>query len=232
MPVRPSDSRIARNLGQSKLRVYYFVLIEVGLIFSLIMVIGALKIDIEFEDEFVVPDVEQAVVEMEEIEQTEHIERPPPPPRPQPPVMVPDDEILEDEIIDIDAEIDLDDLADAPLPPPPPDPYEEDPEPEIFVVVEEMPVLKGGLERLQGLVEYPEMAVKAGLEGLVIVQFVVETDGNPTNAVVVKSAGSILDEAALEAVEKLEFIPGKQRGVPVRVKFSLPVRFNLTSRQT
>jgi protein TonB len=194
-------------------------------------VIGALQIDLRFEQALEIPEVKHAVVEMEEIDQTQQIERPPPPPRPSPPVAVADDVVLEDEVLDIDAEIDLDLAAEVPPPPPPPDPSGEEVEPDIFVVVEEMPVLIGGMERLRDLVVYPEIAVKAGMEGLVIVQFVVETDGRPTRIEVLKSAGGLLDTAAVSAIRELEFIPGKQRGVPVRVKFSLPVRFNLTSRE-
>jgi protein TonB len=223
-------SRIPRKSSPLTLRGANFLLTEVGLIIALLTVIGALQVDLRFEQEFDIPDVEQAVVEMEEVDQTEQIKRPPPPPRPRPPVVVTDDVVLEDEVLDIDAEIDLNFEAEVP-PPPPPDRSEEEADPDIFVVVEEMPELIGGLARLKELVVYPEIAVKAGMEGLVIVQFVVEKDGRPANATVIKSAGGILDSAAVEAVRKLEFTPGRQRGVPVRVKFSLPVRFNLTSRQ-
>ena len=85
----------------------------------------------------------------------------------------------------------------------------------------------GGLDRLQELIVYPPLAVKANIEGLVIVTFVVEPDGSVSEQETMRSAGEILDRAALAAVGKLSFIPGKQRGKPVRVRFSLPVRFRL-----
>ncbi|MGD8415299.1 MAG: energy transducer TonB, partial [Candidatus Latescibacterota bacterium] len=154
-----------------------------------------------------IPDTEPTVVEIEKIEATTQVDRPPPPPRPAPPISVPDEAVLENDALDIDAEIDLDGIAEPSLPPPP-DPYvEEVEEPEVFVVVEEMPVLIGGMEELRKLVEYPEIAAKAGIEGLVIVQFVVEKDGQPSNITVSKSAAALLDEAAVRAVRQLEFIP-------------------------
>ncbi len=71
------------------------------------------------------------------------------------------------------------------------------------------------------------MARKAGMEGLVVVGFVVEPDGSISSIHVIKSAGKILDQAAIEAVKKLHFKPGKQRGKPVRVRMALPIRFQL-----
>jgi protein TonB len=74
------------------------------------------------------------------------------------------------------------------------------------------------------------MARKAGLEGLVIVQVVVETNGVPTDPQVVRSPGAALDEAAVNAVMQLRFKPGMQRGKPVRVRYAMPVRFRLNER--
>jgi len=217
---------LTRRIRLDPLKKWYGVLFEVGLCLSLISLVGLSHVDVRVGQTFEIPDVAPAVVKLEDIAQTEHIERPPPPPRPAPPIQVPDESILEDEILEIDAEIDID--APVELPPPPP-PLTDVPEyePEIFVVVEEMPVLIGGMEHLQELIAYPELAAKAGIEGLVVVTFVVEPDGSISGAEVIKSAGALLDNAAMEAVAKLEFLPGKQRGKPVRVRFSLPVRFRI-----
>lgn len=209
------------------LDVWYPVLFELGLCISLLLLIGILRLDFRLNQSFEITEAAPAVVELEDIAQTEHIERPPPPPRPSPPVQVPDESILEDEILEIDAEIDIDAPIDLPPPPPPPGTDGDEYEPEIFVVVEEMPVLIGGMERLHDLIEYPDLAVKAGIQGLVIVTFVVEPDGTVSEGEVLRTSGELLDTAALEAVGKLRFIPGKQRGKPVRVRFSLPVRFKI-----
>ncbi|HLE55611.1 MAG TPA: energy transducer TonB, partial [Rhodothermia bacterium] len=205
---------------------WYPVLFEVGLCLSLLTLIGVLHIDIRVTQAFEINDVAPVVVNLEDIAQTAHIEKPPPPPRPAPPVEVPDEAELDDEVLEIDAEIDIDAPVDLPPPPPPPQ-SDDEIEPEIFVIVEEMPVLIGGMERLHDLIRYPELAIKAGIEGLVVVTFVVEPDGSISNREVVRSSGELLDNAALDAVGKVRFTPGKQRGKPVRVRFSLPVRFRI-----
>jgi len=213
-----------KKTKKADLRRRYPILTEVGMIVSLTLLIVAFKVRYNPDNKFIIPDQEQVVVQMEEIEQTQQIEKPPPPPRPPVPTEVPNDEVLEDEALDIDAEIDFDEPAD--LPPPPP-PKAEEPEPEIFVVVENMPELIGGIQGLQKRVKYPEIAKKAGVEGTVFLQFVVDENGNVVDPSVVKGIGAGCDEAALEAIKTAKFKPGKQRGKPVKVKFSLPVRFRL-----
>jgi protein TonB len=212
-----------KKTDKADLRSRYPVLAEIGLIASLVLLIVAFRIQYKPDTEFVIPEEQTIVVEMEEIEQTQQIEKPPPPPRPPVPIEVPNDEILEDEALDIDAEIDFDEPVE--LPPPPP--AEEEPEPEIFVVVEQMPELIGGIEGLQKRVRYPEIAKKAGVEGTVFLQFIVDEDGNVVDPAVVRGIGAGCDEEALNAIRDAKFKPGKQRGKPVKVKFSLPVRFRL-----
>ena len=160
---------------------------------------------------------------MEEVIQTEQIKKPPPPPRPPVPVEVPNDEVLEDQIINIDAELSFDEPLDLPPPPEGNDDNEED----FFVVVENMPELIGGLAALQKDIRYPERARKAGIEGRVIVQFIVNEKGEVEQPRVIRGIGGGCDEEALRAVENARFNPGKQRGKPVRVQYSLPVIFRL-----
>ncbi|NNE69431.1 MAG: energy transducer TonB, partial [Rhodothermales bacterium] len=103
----------------------------------------------------------------------------------------------------------------------------KDDEPEVFVVVEEMPRLIGGLAALAREIRYPEMAKKAGVEGRVIVSFVVDETGRVRDAEVVRGIGAGCDAEALRAVETMRFESGKQRGQAVSVKMSLPVTFRL-----
>src|SRR5690606_38880067 len=143
----------------------------------------------------------QEIVQMEEITQTKQEIKPPPPPRPPVPVEVPDDEILEDDELELDASLDIDEpLSNLPPPPPPPAEEEPEPEPEIFVIVEEMPELIGGLGDLQRKVQYPEIAKKAGVEGRVILQFTVDEQGNVVDPVVIKGRGAGLDQEALRVI--------------------------------
>ena len=98
---------------------------------------------------------------------------------------------------------------------------------EVFVVVEDRPELKGGMQAVQEAVQYPEFAKKAGIEGRVFVQFVVDENGDVLNPTVTRGVHTLLDQAALNAVKDLSFEPGRQRGQAVKVRMSLPVTFKL-----
>jgi TonB family protein len=97
----------------------------------------------------------------------------------------------------------------------------------VFEVVEQMPVLEGGLEGLAARLAYPEEARSAGIEGRVFVQFVVDEHGVPNDVAVARGIGGGCDEAAVEAVRESRFVPGMQGGHPVAVRMSLPVTFRL-----
>lgn len=116
-----------------------------------------------------------------------------------------------------------------PLPPAPPllpMPPEEEPR-EVFVVVEQMPELIGGLASIQQQIRYPEMAKRAGVEGRVILQFIVNERGRVEEVQVVRGVGAGCDEEAVRVVKQARFKPGKQRGAVVKVKMSIPVTFKL-----
>lgn len=212
-----------RKKPEADLSKYYTVFLQLGMILTLAIFILAVNIDItSFAPEEYQLD-EQEIVEMEEVIQTEQIETPPPPPRPPVPVEVPNDEIIEDVDIDISSDFDLNDRLDMP----PPKQEEEEPEEDFFVVVEEMPQLIGGLASIQNEIEYPEMARRAGIEGRVYVQFIVNEKGEVEDPRVIRGIGGGADEEALRAVKQAKFKPGMQRGRPVRVQYSLPVVFRL-----
>lgn len=102
-----------------------------------------------------------------------------------------------------------------------------------FVSVEEMPKFQGGdfskySKWVQKNCQYPMMAQETGIQGSVLVQLVVEKDGSVSVVEVLKSPDKLLTDEALRVIKKSpKFTPGKQRGVPVRVQFVLPVRFKL-----
>ncbi len=216
-----------RKNPKADLRSTYGIFVEVGLVASLLLLILAFRANIHREGDLEIETLEQEVVQMEEILVTKQIVKPPPPPRPPVPVEVPNDEIIDDEDLDLDASLDIEEpLANLP-PPPPPEEEEEEPEPEIFVVVEEMPELIGGLGEIQKKIKYPEIARKAGVEGRVILQFIVDENGDVTEPAVVRGIGAGCDEEALRVVREAKFKPGKQRGKAVKVKMSLPITFKL-----
>lgn len=219
-----------RKTEAADLRSRYPIYVQIGLVASLGLLIFLFSLNLEAESSFEIIEVEHEQVQIEEILQTQQIDTPPPPPQPPPPIEVPDDMI--DEQIDLDFNTDLD-LTQAPPPPPPPPPPGPEPEPErvieetIFEVVEQDPVPIGGLAGIQSRVEYPAMALRAGIEGRVFVQFVVGTDGVPRDIVVVRSLCPACDEAAVKAIRETRFEPGRQRGQPVSVRFSIPIVFRL-----
>lgn len=103
---------------------------------------------------------------------------------------------------------------------------------EVFMVAEQMPEYPGGMKEmlkfLQENVKYPENAMKNNVQGRVIVQFVVEKDGTPTEFKVARSVDPDLDAEALRVLQTMpKWKPGMQRGEVVRVKFTVPVSFKL-----
>lgn len=208
----------------------YRLSIEIGFVLALLIVIGFFHLPMEPGDGLEIQMVEQEMVNIEEIRQTTQPEKPPPPPRALTPIVVPDESLPEDIELNLDATLDIEEEIALPAGPPPP-PVEKkeaiEEEEEIFVVVEEMPTIIGGIARLYEVIEYPAIARQAGMEGMVVVQFVVTKEGRPADPVIARSAGDVLDRAAVEAVMKLTFEPGRQRGKPVPVRFSIPVRFRL-----
>lgn len=113
------------------------------------------------------------------------------------------------------------------------DEEEEAVEEEIFVVVEEMPVFEGGdinafRNYIEKNIKYPESAADNGIQGKVIVSFIVEPDGKVTNVKVVRGIDPALDKEAVRVIESSpKWQPGKQRGKPVRVNLTFPVVFKL-----
>lgn len=211
-----------------KLKDYYTIFLEIGLILALLIFIILTNLNLkptDHSDEITFE--KQELLAMEEIVQTKQPERPPLPPRPAVPVEVPNSEIIEEEVIAIDAELDFEEPLR--IPPPPVQKQVEDPEPEenFFVAVEEMPQLIGGIESLQEQIQYPPKALLAGIDGLVIIQFIVNENGEVENPRVIRGIGAGCDEEAIRVVKLAKFKPGKQRGQAVRVQFSVPVFFKL-----
>ncbi|MCD7925623.1 MAG: energy transducer TonB [Bacteroides sp.] len=109
---------------------------------------------------------------------------------------------------------------------------EEPEEQQIFQVVEEMPEFPGGmgecLKFLGNNIKYPTISQENGVQGKVIVQFVVNKDGSIVDPVVVRSVDPYLDKEALRVIKAMpKWKPGKQRGKAVRVKYTVPVTFKL-----
>ena len=102
----------------------------------------------------------------------------------------------------------------------------------VFDVVEQMPSYPGGMgalmQYLSSHIKYPVIAEENGIQGRVICTFVVERDGSITDVKIAKSVDPSLDKEAMRVVSSMpKWIPGKQNGSAVRVKYTLPVTFRL-----
>ena len=105
-------------------------------------------------------------------------------------------------------------------------------DPKVFDTVEQMPEYPGGMqamiEFLQTNMKYPEDAAKQKVEGRVMVQFVVETDGSVSDVHVAKQVFPSLDAEAIRVVQAMpKWTPGKDKGRVVRVKYNLPIVFRM-----
>ena len=102
----------------------------------------------------------------------------------------------------------------------------------VFDVVEQMPEYPGGMQALFEFIsqniKYPADAQKQKVEGRVLAKFVIETDGSISDIEVVKHAFPSLDAEAVRVIQAMpKWIPGRQKGQAVRVKFVMPINFSL-----
>ena len=171
----------------------------------------------------------------EEIDIQQTTQETPPPP---PPPAVQEVEVLnvvEDDVEVEEIEINTEDDKDVEviIAPPVEAPVEEEEEDVVFQVVETMPEFPGGpqalFKYLADNVKYPVIAQENGIQGRVICQFVVNKDGSIVEVVAVRSSGEpSLDKEAIRVINSMpKWKPGKQRGKPVRVKYTVPVNFRL-----
>jgi len=105
-------------------------------------------------------------------------------------------------------------------------------ETKVFDVVEQMPEFPGGqaalLKWIGDNIKYPAIAEENGIQGRVVCTFVVERDGSVTDVQVARSIDPSLDKEAIRVLKSMpKWIPGKQNGSAVRVKYTVPVTFRL-----
>jgi periplasmic protein TonB len=160
--------------------------------------------------------------------------KPPPPPPPQvvEVLNIVDDEVeIEDELEIEDTEVTEDMIIDvAPVISTKEEVEEEDTQ--VFFIVEDMPEFPGGELALRQFiansVKYPVIAQENGIQGRVYVTFVVDADGSVSEPRIARGVDPSLDKEALRVVSSLpKWKPGKQRGKPVRVSYTVPINFQL-----
>lgn len=209
--------------------------LQVGLIIALIVCLGAMEWTSGQKKDSMFAGMSEEAIEEEQIPVTEET---PPEEIPPPEVtvtdlfeIVEDDVVIENEVRFEDDETSEDKVVEiyAPVL----QAEEEEVEDEIFVIVEDMPKFRGGdinkfREWVQKRVRYPELAAENGIQGRVFITFVVEPNGTVSNVSISRSVDALLDEAAKEAVSASpKWEPGMQRGRPVRVRYSIPIIFQL-----
>ena len=157
---------------------------------------------------------------------------PPPPPAPSDVIeIVDDDEPVPSEADFISSEADPNSIV--VIPEPEPVPIEEpDPIDDVFVSVEEMPEFPGGMNKLLKFlaneIKYPVIPQENGISGRVYVMFVINKNGEVSDAKVARSVDPYLDREALRVVNAMpRWKPGKQRGRAVRVSYTVPINFVL-----
>ncbi|HPU47465.1 MAG TPA: TonB family protein [Bacteroidales bacterium] len=206
--------------------------LQIGLIFALTVVLVAFEWKTYEKSEITL--VSSGAVQIdEEMVQITQQEKPLDPPKPVSPTTfeITDDTVAIEDEINIDIELRIDQPAPEYVPVIPevvPEPIED----EIFTFVEEYPEFPGGDRALREFIlnniQYPEVARRSDIIGTVYVQFVVEKDGSISDVKVVRGIGGGCDEEAVRVVKSMpKWEPGKQRGVPVRVYFTLPIEFKL-----
>ena len=177
------------------------------------------------------------VIAEEQIEITRPENTPPPPPPPPAPVVT---EVLN--VVEDDVDLEQQDIVTSEdnqkaaqtqtyVAPKVVEEEEESSQP-IFTVVETMPQFPGGdaalLQFLAKSIKYPVIAQENGIQGRVICAFVVNRDGSIVDAEVLRGVDPSLDKEALRVINTMpKWSPGKQRGKPVRVKYTVPITFRL-----
>ncbi|MBN3520137.1 TonB family protein [Algoriphagus lutimaris] len=203
---------------------------------GLALAVGATLAAFEWKsfDEGALKDLGQVTDNFEELIDIPITEQPPPPPPPveQPIIEEIPDEVEIEEKIEVNFDVDVKEetvikevvIAEAPV---------EEKADEIFDVVETQPNPPGGMsgwnQYLSKNLKYPTQARRMGIEGTVIVVFVVNTDGSIQDVDVLRGIGGGCDEEAIRVVSAApKWEPGKQRGRPVRTRMRLPIRFKLS----
>lgn len=158
---------------------------------------------------------------------------PPPPPKVIEMLNIVNDDIKVDDNLDINTEADDQTMVDvAPSTITSTKVEEEEEEAQVFFIVEDMPEFPGGelalRKHIAESIKYPVIAQENGIQGKVYVTFVVDKDGSINNATIARGVDPSLDKEALRVVNALpKWKPGKQRGKPVRVSYTVPINFVL-----
>lgn len=217
---------------ESKRNVYFMV----GLVLSLGLMLLAFEWTAKPTKADSLGTMNATEVEEEIIPITREQEIKPPPPPPPPKVVevlniVDDKAIIDDDLMIEDSEADDQTIINV-APVIAAKEEEEEEEAQVFFIVEDMPEFPGGEMALRtyiaNAIKYPVIAQENGIQGKVYVTFVVGKDGSVTNATIARGVDPSIDKEALRVINSLpKWKPGKQRGKPVNVSYTVPINFQL-----
>jgi protein TonB len=202
------------------LKKYHLLFTEIGLICSLLFFIAATNIHFSAEEKapHFIPDIEN--FKTVEIPPT-NIPKKLPPQKPMVFTEKPDDVIIDAEIPEFP---DFGDFNQRILYTPEAPPEEEE---KIVGFLPVMPSIIGGQKNLYSKIVYPEIPKRAGIEGRVTVQFIVDKNGQVNSPKIIRSVHPELDKELLRVIELVRFSPGVQNGVLVKVRMTQTVNFQL-----
>ncbi len=218
---------ILRKKPEVSLKLRYGIVLKIGLILSLVILISFMVAVPKLESGTSVQKEVKIFIESEEVPITEQkIEQAAPPSRPTIPVESEDEDLAEDFEFEMEG---FDDYEADEWAAPPAMPEEDDGGPAVrFIPFDEAPEPIGGFAAIQKNVIYPEIAQEAGIEGTVVVQAFIDENGKVGRCNILKGVPNTgLDEAAVNAIRKTDFIPAMQRDRKVGVWISIPVIFKL-----
>ena len=217
---------------ESKRNVYFMI----GLVVSLGLMLLAFEWTTKPSKADSLGSINALDVEEEIIPITREQEIKPPPPPPPPKVVevlniVDDEAEIDDELEIEDSEADDNTLINV-APVIAAKEEEEEEEAQVFFIVEDMPEFPGGEMALRtyiaNAIKYPVIAQENGIQGKVYVTFVVGKDGSVSNASIARGVDPSIDKEALRVINSLpKWKPGKQRGKPVNVSYTVPINFQL-----
>jgi protein TonB len=216
---------------ESKKNLFFMI----GLVASLGITLMAFEYTSKNEKAESLGNLNAMTIEEEIIPITREQEIKPPPPPPPPKVVeilnIVDDDVKIEDDLHIDSEADDNTLINvAPVISAKEEVEEE--EAQVFFIVEDMPEFPGGEMALRtyiaNAIKYPVIAQENGIQGKVYVTFVVGKDGSVSNASIARGVDPSIDKEALRVVNTLpKWKPGKQRGKPVNVSYTVPINFVL-----
>ncbi|MEQ8523818.1 TonB family protein [Gracilimonas sp.] len=213
-----------RKVPAADLRLTYPLILEGGIILALLIMIAATNVRFPEQNQERIAFVrseETALILPPSVSETKPALKPPP--IPTVPVKIPNDEPIEL----FPVEMDEFNIIDRLMVPPLPQQIFTDVNYELFKDIEQLPVMIGGEDAFRKSIDYPKHARRFGIQGIVEVEFEVNTNGRVLNPIILRGIGGGCDDAVLKAIKIQRYIPGKKAGKVASFRIKETVQFIL-----